>query len=166
MAVDFTQKNVDVPINIRLMTQDDIPEILIIDQESHQFPWSENTLRDCIRVGYDCWVMESTQPQGGLAGYGIMSMTLDECHILNVCVRPSWQRKGLGWVLMEHLLRLGVTKGGIVSFLEVRASNTPAIQLYERIGYQRIETRKEYYPAENGREDAYVYRLELLSPGT
>jgi len=148
-------------IVIRPMTQHDIAEILVIDRESHQFPWSENTLRDCIRVGYDCWILENHD--GQIPGYGVMSMTLDECHILNVCIRPSWQRHGLGRALMDFLLKLGIQRGAVVSFLEVRASNTPAIQLYENIGYEQIELRKDYYPAEGGREDALIYRLKLAT---
>ena len=145
-------------IQFRPMTQEDIPDILIIDQEAHQFPWSESTLRDCIRVGYDCWVI---QHRKGIAGYGIMRMTMDECHILNVCVRPAFQGKGIGRQLMNHLLQLGLGKGAVVSFLEVRASNTPAIHLYERLGYHLIERREGYYPAVDGREDAFIYRLDI-----
>jgi ribosomal-protein-alanine N-acetyltransferase len=63
--------------------------------------------------------------------------------------------------LLEYGLRAGIDLGAENAFLEVRVSNQAAIVLYERIGFQQVGLRKQYYPDGDGREDALVYLLEL-----
>lgn len=92
-------------------------------------------------------------------------MNDDECHILNVCSRPSEQRKGYGKRLMMHLLLIGMMQGAKKACLEVRASNTAAMRMYERLSFDRVGERKDYYPAINGREDAVLFELDFSQLG-
>ncbi len=97
-------------------------------------------------------------------GYGILSVAAGEAHVLNVCVAPEHQGRGLGRRLLGRLLDLARWHRVERVFLEVRPSNPVAIGLYERAGFNEIGRRPNYYPAKGGREDAIVMAMELLPP--
>jgi ribosomal-protein-alanine N-acetyltransferase len=94
-----------------------------------------------------------------------MSLAADEAHLLNLCVRPTLQRRGLGADLLDWLLDRARAGGAREIFLEVRPSNIPAARLYARAGFRRIGLRRNYYRADNGREDAVVLAKELTDVG-
>ena len=94
-------------------------------------------------------------------GYGVMSVAVDECHILNVCIHPRWQGHGLGRKIVSRLLNLGKQHGAETAFLEVRTSNHRALSLYQHLGFLEVGKRKGYYPDKEGREDALLLSLIL-----
>ncbi len=143
---------------IRLMQDDDIPAVLEIERRCYDFPWSATIFADCLRVGYCCWVLDGGD---ALAGYGIMSVAAEESHILNVCVDGSARRRGLARGLMRHLIDTARGHGARVAYLEVRPSNDAAISLYSSLGFRHVGTRRAYYPARGGREDAFVLSTPL-----
>jgi ribosomal-protein-alanine N-acetyltransferase len=98
---------------------------------------------------------------GEVGGYGIMSYGAGEAHILNICIREDLRGGGLGRRLMLYLIDRARGAGMQDAFLEVRPSNPNAIALYESLGFVRVGTRKGYYQAHQGREDALVYKLIL-----
>jgi len=141
-------------IEIRPLVFVDLPQVLLVEQASHPFPWTEGILHDCLKVGYPSWVLVEN---GTIVGYAMMSLAVDECHILNLCVKPAARRRGYARRLMETLLANGKQKGAQVAFLEVRASNRAALTLYRQLGFNEMGIRKDYYPAANGkREDAIM----------
>jgi ribosomal-protein-alanine N-acetyltransferase len=142
----------------RPMAADHIEAVIALEHAVYPFPWSEQIFRDCLRVGYDCWVVEAGP---GVAGYGIMSMGAGECHILNLCIDPALRRRGVGRMLLSMLLSRARRAGMLHAFLEVRPSNKAAVALYEDMGFERIGLRRGYYQAAGGREDAIVYRKAL-----
>lgn len=142
----------------RPMEREDVPAVLALERHTYPFPWTEQVFRDCLRVGYDCWVVEAG---GGVAGYGIMSAGAGECHILNLCLAPTLRRRGTGRRLLFMLLSRARRAGMLHAFLEVRPSNDAAIALYGSAGFERIGVRRGYYQSHDGREDAVVYRLAL-----
>ncbi|TNF98483.1 MAG: ribosomal-protein-alanine N-acetyltransferase [Gammaproteobacteria bacterium] len=137
----------------------DIPEILAIEQNSYQFPWSEGIIRDCLKTGYFFY---SWIEQEEIIGYGVLSCAANEAHLLNLCVRSDRRGEGIGRGLLDHLLSIASRQSIDTVFLEVRASNMLAIQLYENNGFNQIGCRKDYYPAEGGREDALVFAKALI----
>jgi ribosomal-protein-alanine N-acetyltransferase len=148
----------------RPMTAADVMDVVELEQACYRFPWSEQVFRDCLRVGYDCWVVDSDDV---VSGYGIMSMGAGECHILNLCIDPALRRRGAGRALLVALLRRARDAGMEHAFLEVRPSNPAAIALYRSLGFEPIGVRRGYYQAEGGREDALVLRLDLARlPGS
>ena len=149
----------DPLLSLRPMQQEDLPQVMDIEQAVYGFPWTMGIFRDCLRVGYCCWVMAL---DGVVIGYGVMSVVIDESHILNLCVHPEWQGKGLGRKLILRLLKIARQHGAETAFLEVRVNNRPALKLYERLGFVEIGRRRDYYPAAgDAREDALVMSLEL-----
>ena len=92
----------------RLMVADDLPAIMEIEQRSYEFPWTEGIFHDCMRFGYSSWVIEIDRE---LVGYAIMSIAVQECHILNICVDPQQQGQGIGRRLLMELLSIAQSRG-------------------------------------------------------
>jgi len=143
---------------LRPMTVADLDQVMEIEPRAYDFPWSEGIFRDCLRVGYCCWCCEENDE---LLAYGVMSVAAGESHILNLTVRPESQRRGMGSKLLEHFLQLAGRHGADTVMLEVRPSNRKAISLYEKLGFNEIGVRRNYYPGEDGREDALLLALNL-----
>lgn len=143
---------------LRAMREADLPRIMCIERAAYTHPWTEGVFRDCLRVGYICRVLEDAQ---ALKSYGLMSVGAGECHMLNICVDPAYQRQGYGRAMVEHLLDIAVRLQIKTALLEVRASNRIAYDLYLKLGFNEIGTRKSYYPALKGREDAIILARDL-----
>lgn len=144
---------------LRAMTSADLPAVLAIETASQPTPWSEGNFRDCLQGGYACRVAAvGNQP----VGFMILSSVLDERHLLNVAVDPARQRRGLAlWMLEDELEEARATSMSVM-YLEVRAGNEGAQNLYRRLGFVENGCRKGYYRAGAGREDAVLMMLELL----
>lgn len=142
----------------RPMTEGDLAQIMEIERRAYPYPWTQGILRDCIRVGYTCWLYEV---DAVIQAYGVMSVAAGEAHVLNLCVRPESQRQGLGAKMLKQLIALARRHGADTLLLEVRPSNLPAVNLYQSLGFNEVGARKNYYPAEQGREDALIFALAL-----
>lgn len=142
----------------RPMFETDLMQIMEIERRAYPYPWTLGILRDCLRVGYNCWLYEH---HGVIQAYGVMSVAAGEAHILNLCVRPESQRQGLGAKMLRQLIALARRHSADTLLLEVRPSNTAALRLYARLGFNEVGARKNYYPAERGREDALIFALTL-----
>lgn len=140
------------------MAQSDLPQVAALERGSYAFPWNDQIFADCLRVGYHCVVVETAS---GIAGYGVLSMGAGEAHVLNLCIAEALRRHGTGRALLLAMLHQARDRGLRDAFLEVRRSNRAAIALYHGLGFECVGTRRGYYQAEGGREDALVYRLEL-----
>lgn len=145
-------------LNIRPIQESDFPSILKIERASYKFPWSEKIFLDCVAAGYHC---RALLDEGDVAGYCIVAYAAEEVHILNICVGPEFRRKGCARRLIENEILKGAESGAKEIYLEVRVSNVGAIYLYKGLGFKNVGVRKDYYPTESGREDAYVFRLLL-----
>ena len=150
------------PPAVRPMREGDVDGVVGLERRAYEFPWSRGIFLDCLRVPYDCRVLEQ---RGLLAGYSVTSLALDEAHLLNLCIAPASQGRGLGGFLLDHVLRHAAQAGARVVYLEVRPSNARALALYDRAGFARIGVRRNYYRAAGGREDALVL-ARALSPTT
>jgi [ribosomal protein S18]-alanine N-acetyltransferase len=147
---------------IRDMEQGDVRRVAAVESASYDFPWSEGIFRDCLRAGYYCCVAELDDI---IIGHGIMSTGAGEAHVLNLCVAGDYRYRGIGSLLLEHLLEFAGSMGVGDVFLEVRPSNTVAIRLYQSRGFGQIGVRRGYYQAVDGREDAVVLRKVLGKRG-
>jgi ribosomal-protein-alanine N-acetyltransferase len=150
--------SLDTVARFRPMLEDDVPDVVEIDRSAYEFPWTEGIFRDCLRVGYWCRVLERYRR---IQAYAVMSIAAGEAHLLNLCVRPALQRQGLGRKVLLHFVELARRTGADTVFLEVRASNEPAIALYTSTGFGEVGMRRGYYPARRGREDALVLARAL-----
>jgi [ribosomal protein S18]-alanine N-acetyltransferase len=144
---------------MRPMRECDLGTVVAMERDSYDFPWSAGIFRDCLRVGYSCWVLEM---EALIDGYGIMSVAAGESHILNLCVAPVARRRGYGRMLLEGLLVLASERRADTALLEVRPSNRAALALYAQLGFVEVGMRRAYYPAHKGREDALILARSLI----
>ncbi len=150
-------KNMDL-LSYRPMRKSDLTAVLEIEGQIYDFPWSAQTFRDCMKIGYLCWVCERIDQ---VVAYGILSIAAGESHVMNICVSPQFQRQGMGQAMMHKLIEIANENRSETILLEVRPSNEAALNLYANMGFNEIGIRKNYYPAANGREDALMLAMEL-----
>ncbi len=148
---------------IILMQESQIPQIAALDAANFSAPWDEASIRGELENPLALWLAAEGEAAEGeerpILGYVGSQSCFEDADILNVCVRPEARRQGLAEALMRELERRLIPKGIETITLEVRASNLPAIRLYEKLGYSQVGTRKGYY--EKPREDALILQKQL-----
>jgi len=143
---------------VRVMVDADVTGIMKIETRAYAFPWTAGIFRDCMGAGYSCYVLEKN---ADIVAYAVMSVGAKEAHILNICVSPDMRGEGCGYALMDKLIALARQLHADMMFLEVRPSNEAARRLYDKLGFNEIGTRRNYYPAAQGREDALILAKQL-----
>ncbi|MBD8644317.1 MULTISPECIES: ribosomal protein S18-alanine N-acetyltransferase [unclassified Stenotrophomonas] len=149
-----------VQASVRALRESDLNAVMVIEERGYPYPWTRGIFLDCLRAGYPGLAMEEN---GLLVGYALLSIAADEAHLLNICVDPLNQSRGRGRQLLRAIVGLARDRGVQRVFLEVRPTNTPALSLYHSEGFNEIGRRPRYYPAADGREDALVMAIELVS---
>lgn len=142
----------------RRMTLDDLDTVVAIENEIYPHPWTRGNFTDSLNANYHCWVMEVG---GRPVGYSVVLIAVNEAHLLNMSVAAAWQRRGLGREMLKFIVRLARGFLAHKIYLEVRPSNVAGRRLYSTAGFGVIATRRGYYPAHDGREDAVIMELEL-----
>jgi len=141
------------------LTDADLDAVLAIEQVAYEHPWTRGNFSDSLRAGYQAQVLSAG---GTVLGYFVAMQGVDEVHLLNITVAPAHHGQGWGRVLLDALAIWARGQGAQWLWLEVRAGNLRAQQIYERHGYRRVGERKNYYPSSQGRrEDAVVMSLKL-----
>ena len=151
----------EAPLQARLETLTPLllDALLAVEQRAYSHPWTRGNFTDALASGYQAQVLMAGDP---LLGYFVAMMGVDEVHLLNLTVAPEFQRQGWARVLLEALALWSRGQGAQWLWLEVRASNLRAQQIYLAHGFRRVGERKRYYPADHGqREDAVVMSLSL-----
>jgi len=146
----------------------DLDEVLKIESVSHIHPWTNGNFSDslaaghwayCIRPQVDQMVKGSYLDPAVLWAYCVLFPAVDELHLLNITVSPHLRKLGLGQRIMAAIEGVAAQQKMPRIILEVRPTNSAAVALYQKLGYEQIGVRKNYYPAnpETGsREDALV----------
>ena len=151
----------EAPLQARLETLTPLllDALLAVEQRAYSHPWTRGNFTDALASGYQAQVLMAGDH---LLGYFVAMMGVDEVHLLNLTVAPEFQRQGWARVLLEALALWSRGQGAQWLWLEVRASNLRAQQIYLAHGFRRVGERKRYYPADHGqREDAVVMSLSL-----
>jgi len=141
------------------MVEADLREVVAIESDIYPFPWTRGNFLDSVRAGYSVWVLRDQTD--ALVAYSVMTLMIDEAHLLNLSVARHCQRAGLGWRTLEWMAEVARGYGARTMLLEVRPSNESAVRMYQRYGFEKIGVRRGYYPAQSGREDAIVMRVAL-----
>ncbi len=138
-----------------------LDSVWAIEQLAHDYPWSEKMIRQApAKIGFNRGLLID----GVLVGYFYAQHVAGEATLLNVAVDPKQQGKGYGGLLVEAFLEESEKLGGEEAWLEVRESNHAAYHLYEKLGFNEINRRTNYYPAKNGHEDALVMTCFIDNP--
>lgn len=144
-------------IQLRWMIRRDMPEVLSIEQEAFEFPWSDEDFTRCLRqrncIGMVAEVGDS------VVAFMIYELHRTRLHVLNFAVRRSHRRLGIGSQMMGKLFaKLSVERRDRI-LLEVRERNLPAQVFFRSLGYRAISVLKDFY--EDSTEDAYL--MQYLS---
>ena len=139
-------------VKIREMEMDDLESVAVLEEELFQVPWSLNGLFSFFLREDVCFFV--AEEEGKLVGYCGIVTVLDEGDIVKVAVSGKYQRRGVGRRLLQGTMEKMREKGVRVFHLEVREGNQAAVGLYEKLGFVRDGTRKNYY--ENPVEDAIL----------
>ena len=151
-----------INVFVRVMRASDLDLVVASENLSLQNPWSKRIFTDCLRSGYECWVLAT---RDRIVAHGVLSVGAGEAHVLTICVHPDFRHMGYGRRMLKHLLDKGAKNAAKVCFLEVRPSNKVAISLYLSLGFVQVGERRHYYPSNPGeqvREDALI--LSRLLP--
>ena len=140
-------------MDIRLMNLEDCEQVARLYKKCFSHPWSLRAIEEMFTVkGYYSLLVENDEKE--IIAYIGMKTVCDEADITNVAVDPAYRRQGIAHLLLEKLLQQGKKLGIASIFLEVRASNDPAILLYRHAGFLECGCRKNYYDAP--KEDALL----------
>ena len=138
------------------MNESHVTAVAELEKICFSDPWSEKSVASELNNKLALWLV--AEEESRVAGY-IGSQTCgDESDVMNVAVHPDFRRRGIAEALVKDLVDQLKAIGSRCLTLEVRASNAPAIALYEKMGFVEVGRRKNYY--RNPREDALIMRKE------
>lgn len=140
------------------MNESHIDGIENIEKSSFAIPWSRKSIEQELKNRLALYIV--VEDEGRVIGYGGMWHVVTEGHITNIAVHEDYRRKGIGDAIIKALIDLAEKKEMIGLTLEVRKSNTAALELYRKNGFIMEGVRPEYY--EDNREDAIIMWKYLI----
>lgn len=146
-------------LTIRQMRPEDIDEVLIVENQAFSTPWSRSAFVEEVcnnDIAHYLVVIVDNK----IIGYGGMWIIVDEAHVTNIAVLPKFHGRGIGALLLEHMITTAKALRATSMTLEVRPSNTPARKMYTRRGFKEHGLRPNYY--KDLGEDAIIMWLKDL----
>ena len=131
-------------VAFRAMTPADLETVADLTHRADPFGWTLRNFSDAHA-----------------SGIAAVMHVLDESELLEIAVQPAMQGRGYGKALLAHAIALARRNGAVRMFLEVRESNARARKMYTSFGFEETGRRKNYYPTENGREDAILMTAQF-----
>ena len=144
-------------IEILKMDETHVSAIAEIEKLCFSDPWSETSISVELTSRLSYWLV--AVQEGVLLGYIGSQSVLGESDMMNVAVHPNHRRQGIAEMLILQLMRDLKERGNQNLSLEVRASNAPAITLYEKLGFEVAGRRPNYY--RHPKEDALIMKKAL-----
>ncbi len=144
-------------LTVRAMRLADLDEVMVIERRSFSAPWEESTFRGLMRRPSAALLVAETDDE--LTGYSVMWFAADEGELGDIAVVPERRGEGIGRRLLRESISVAASRGTRSLYLEVRESNDVARRLYEKVGFNVVGVRKQYYTEPV--EDAIVMRLDL-----
>jgi ribosomal-protein-alanine N-acetyltransferase len=142
-----------VNVELRRLDLEDLDTVEEIEQSSYPTPWSRSMFVAELRKPSSLAIGAYAEA-GQLVGYAFISRYVDAWHVMNVAVAADYRRRGIATTLLERLFEVTASDPRSGYTLEVRVSNTHAIRLYERLGFEARGIRRGYYT--DNREDALI----------
>lgn len=148
---------------LELLTTGDSTAIAPLHHEDFLRPWSAEEFSSLLEQDtvFGFAVREVGQGAAAPAGFVLARLAAGEAEILTIAVSRSHRRHGLGWRLMDAVLRELHGQRAEALFLEVDETNAPAIGLYRKFGFHEVGKRPNYYQSAQGATGALVMRLDL-----
>jgi ribosomal-protein-alanine N-acetyltransferase len=146
--------------SIQIAKIDQLPHVCELLQEAYQAPRTIAQITDYFDAKYTVLTLQIATD---LVGVAIVLWLPEQAELLDLAIHPNYQGQRLGAKLLQEVIRQVASKSAKTLFLEVRASNTRAISLYQKIGFKTINIRKNYYPIalKQAFEDAIIMALSV-----
>ena len=154
-----TSEQERLQLHVRWMIRRDMAEVLEVEQEAFEFPWSDEDFTRCMRQR-NCIGMVAEMADSVVA-FMIYELHRSRLHVLNFAVRRSHRRLGIGTQMMEKLTGKLTPERLSRIVLEVRERNLPAQLFFRSLGYRAISVLKDFY--QDTTEDAYLMQYALTS---
>ena len=138
------------------MKLEHVAQVAALEKICFSDPWSERSVASELTNKLAYWLV--ALEEDAVAGYIGSQTVMEETDMMNVAVHPDYRRRGIAEALVNGLVEALKEQGSHCLTLEVRASNEPARNLYEKLGFTQIGRRPNYY--RNPREDALILRKE------
>ena len=133
-----------------------VPQIAALERLCFSDPWNEAAVGGELENPLSLWLV--AEQNGAVLGYVGSQMVPPEADMMNIAVAPEARRQGIAEALV-HALEAALREKGTESLtLEVRVSNLPARTLYEKLGFEPVGLRKNYYF--HPKEDACILRKD------
>ena len=145
-------------VAFRAITPADLEAVADLTRRADPFGWTLRNFSDAHASGNTLTVLTV---DGVTSGIAAVMHVLDESELLEIAVQPAMQGRGYGKALLAQAIALARRNGAVRMFLEVRESNARARKMYTSFGFEETGRRKNYYPTENGREDAILMTAQL-----
>ena len=142
---------------VSLMDHSDLKEVYEIEKQTNPSPWSKENFFSSYEVGHKSLVCRINNV---IVGFIIFSVINKEIHLLNIAVHTEHQKKGIGSLLMETMLKQASVMGVLKVYLEVRSKNEKAILFYKKYNFIKDAVRVNYYTGENS-DDAVLMSLAI-----
>lgn len=146
-------------LNIRLMRKEDCAQVASIERENFSEPWSEDAFEESVDKQEYCFLV--AEKNSFIVGYAGMYFAADEGNITTIAVAEPFRGQRIATMLLQELEQNAIRKGTTRICLEVRISNTDAIALYHKAGYQEDGTRKNFYRLPT--EDALLMSKTMIN---
>ncbi len=138
---------------IRKMITDDADAVAEIEKKSFPVPWNRKMFwEEAVNENAEYLVVEN--PEGKVIAYAGIWISFEEAQVMNVAVDPDFRGAGIGKKIFTALIEVAKLRGATAMTLEVRPSNTVAVNMYESFGFKSVGRRKKYYLDNN--EDALI----------
>lgn len=151
--------------HFKLLTLNDLVQIMAIERQAETSArWSASVMRDSLLAAHtQVWGVVNDD-SNELVAFGVLSVVMDEAELLSISVAPQYYRQGFGEKLLNHLIHIAKSKKAETLYLEVRESNSAAIELYKKKGFQEIGMRRDYYDTQtpNQKEHAILMSIKLV----
>jgi ribosomal-protein-alanine N-acetyltransferase len=154
----------DVRVHVRWMIRRDMGEVLDMEAESFEFPWSEEDFIRCLRQRNSIGMV--AEHNGQVVGFMIYEIHKTRIHLLNLAVNDQYRRRGVGSQMLAKLLAKLSSDRRSRLVLEVRETNLPAQLFFRANGFRAVAVMRAFY--HDTPEDAYVmqYRYRVPKPAT
>ena len=140
------------------MTLEDLQAIYTLEVKCFKVPWTEEAFKnEIVQNKLAHYYVLSLDDK--VIGYGGLWHIMDEGHITNIAIDPSYRNKGYGKILMKNIMEESRKVGIEFMTLEVRVTNISAIKLYEALGFKTSGIRPKYYT--DNQEDAKIMWVDL-----
>jgi ribosomal-protein-alanine N-acetyltransferase len=148
-----------VTFSPRPATEEDLPSLVALEREIQVAPWTEEHFREEMAKPFSRVILlTDDETDADVAGYLVFWVIGSEAHLLNLGVAPGHRGKGFGKLLVRKCFALVSVQNSEKIRLEVRKSNLAALGLYQGLGFDICQIRKQFYS--NG-EDAYVMEARV-----